>query len=282
MRGINLFTIPAGAAFADELARGVMKRFGAGDPFALSRALILVPTRRAIRTLGEAFARVSPGGVTVLPRMRALGDFDETPSPLDDPAAYDVAADVVPDMPPPLSPLRREFLLTTLIQRWALNAAKDEERSALRATTPALALKLARELAILLDQATAEGLAWERLKTIVPEDLSLHWEQTVQFLSILTEQWPGLLAAEKASDPAAHRDAALRLAARRWAEAPPSFPVIAAGSTGSVPATAELLRTIAYMPNGAVVLPGIDLGLDRDAWDAAESGRDTVGRRGVG
>jgi len=280
MRGINLFTIPAGAAFADELARGVVKRFGAGgDPFALSRALILVPTRRAIRTLGEAFARVSPGGVTVLPRMRALGDFDETPSPLDDPAAYDVAAEVVPDMPPPLSPLRREFLLTTLIQRWALNAAKDEERSALRATTPALALKLARELATLLDQATAEGLAWERLKDIVPENLSLHWEQTVQFLSILTEQWPGLLAAEKASDPAAHRDAALRLAARRWAEAPPSFPVIAAGSTGSVPATAELLRTIAYMPNGAVVLPGIDLELDREAWDAAESGHPQHGMR---
>ena len=126
MRGINLFTIPAGAAFADELARGVLKRYGVdGDPFALSRALILVPTRRAIRTLGEAFARVSTGGVTVLPRMRALGDFDETPSPLDDPAAYDVAAEVVPDMPPPLSPLRREFLLTMLIQRWAQNAAKD-------------------------------------------------------------------------------------------------------------------------------------------------------------
>ncbi|MDZ4866288.1 MAG: double-strand break repair protein AddB [Alphaproteobacteria bacterium] len=272
MRGINLFTIPAGAAFADELARGVLKRYGAGDPFALSRALILVPTRRAIRTLGEAFARVSAGGVAVLPRMRALGDFDETPSPLDDPAAYDVAADVVPDMPPPLPVLRREFLLTKLIQRWALNAAKDEERSALGATTPALALKLARELAVLLDQATAEGLAWEKLKTIVPENLSLHWEQTVQFLSILTEQWPALLAAEKASDPAMHRDAALRLAAQRWAAAPPSFPVIAAGSTGSVPATAELLRTIAYMPNGAVVLPGIDLGLDREAWEAAESG----------
>lgn len=280
MRGINLFTIPSGAAFADELARGVFKRYAIeGDPFALARALILVPTRRAIRTLGDAFARVSPGGVAVLPRMRALGDFDEAPSPLDDPAAYDVTPDVVPDMPPPLSPLRREFLLTKLIQRWALNAAKDEARSALGATTPALALKLARELAVLLDQATTEGLAWEKLKGIVPDNLSLHWEQTVQFLTILTEQWPSLLAAEKASDPSAHRDAALRLAAQRWAAAPPRFPVIAAGSTGSVPATAELLRTIAYMPNGAVVLPGIDLGLDRQAWEATEQGHPQHGMR---
>ena len=70
MRRINLFTIPPGAAFADELARGVLARFSADDPFSLSRALILLPTRRAIRTLGEAFARVAPQQVSVLPRMR--------------------------------------------------------------------------------------------------------------------------------------------------------------------------------------------------------------------
>ncbi|MGL4406364.1 MAG: double-strand break repair protein AddB, partial [Notoacmeibacter sp.] len=34
--------------------------------------------------------------------------------------------------------------------------------------------------------------------------------------------------------------------------------IIAAGSTGSIPATARLLETIAGMPNGAVVLPGLD------------------------
>ena len=36
------------------------------------------------------------------------------------------------------------------------------------------------------------------------------------------------------------------------------YPVIAAGSTGTVPATARLLATIASLPNGAVVLPGLD------------------------
>ena len=45
-------------------------------------------------------------------------------------------------------------------------------------------------------------------------------------------------------------------------------PIIAAGSTGTVPATARLLAAIARLPNGAVVLPGIDLGLEQRAWDA--------------
>ena len=48
---------------------------------------------------------------------------------------------------------------------------------------------------------------------------------------------------------------------------PPPGPVIAAGSTGSIPATARLLAAIACLPNGAVVLPGLDTDLDAAAWD---------------
>lgn len=271
MRRINLFTIPAGVSFADELARGIVSRFGRDDdPFALSRLLILLPTRRALRTVGDAFARVSTGGVAVLPRMRALGDFDETPSLVDEDAVEDATRELAPDLQPPMSTLRRELLLTRMIQQWAASA-KDGGQT-LGASAPSLALRLARDLASLLDQATAEGLEWGRLKTIVPHELSEHWEKTLQFLEILTATWPVMLRAENATDPAQHRDAALREAARRWREKPPEYQVIAAGSTGSVPATAELLRTIAYMPNGAVVLPGIDLTLDRRSWEVMESG----------
>src|SRR5690606_9186908 len=38
-------------------------------------------------------------------------------------------------------------------------------------------------------------------------------------------------------------------------------PVIAAGSTGSIPATAALLKAIADLPRGKVVLPGLDTSL---------------------
>ena len=44
-------------------------------------------------------------------------------------------------------------------------------------------------------------------------------------------------------------------------------PVIAAGSTGSMPATASLLATIAKLPHGAVVLPGLDTDLDESSWE---------------
>ena len=42
--------------------------------------------------------------------------------------------------------------------------------------------------------------------------------------------------------------------------------MIAAGSTGSMPSTAMLLETIAALPQGAIVLPGLDTDLDEASW----------------
>jgi ATP-dependent helicase/nuclease subunit B len=272
---LNLFTIPPGASFADELARGVLARFAVkGDPLAVSRLLILVPTRRAIGAVGEAFARVAEGPIAVLPRIRALGDFDDAADVLG--AEDDFAGDDMPELPPPITKLRRELLLTALIKRWSVRVdAALSERT--YGAPPALALVLARDLAGLLDQAAAEGLDWRRLKDIVPAELATHWHVTIEFLKIVTEAWPALLAAEKASDPVSHRDAALRRAAARWSAKPPLYPVIAAGSTGSVPATAALLKAIAGMAKGAVVLPGLDLDTADEEWKTLPPGHPQAG-----
>src|SRR5437016_14027641 len=61
-------------------------------------------------------------------------------------------------------------------------------------------------------------------------------------------------------------DGLLPARATRLAEAR-TGPVIAAGSTGSMPATAALLSAIAALPNGALVLPGLDTELDRKSWE---------------
>ena len=55
--------------------------------------------------------------------------------------------------------------------------------------------------------------------------------------------------------------------------------VIAAGSTGSIPATARLLAVIARLPNGAVVLPGLDRGLDEESWRDLDPGHPQFGMK---
>ncbi|TIL60828.1 MAG: double-strand break repair protein AddB, partial [Mesorhizobium sp.] len=130
------------------------------------------------------------------------------------------------------------------------------------------AIWLARDLARLMDEIETEGTDWTRLADLVTGNLAGWWQVTFDFLSIVTENWPNLLEERNRSNPAAHRNALIRLEAARLKRNPPTGPVIAAGSTGSIPATAELLAVIAGLPSGAVVLPGLDLMLDEPSFQA--------------
>ncbi|MBF0248662.1 MAG: double-strand break repair protein AddB, partial [Alphaproteobacteria bacterium] len=151
-----------------------------------------------------------------------------------------------------------------LLARYVL--AKDRD------ATPDQAVRLAGELARLVDQVHTEGLDLARLPHLVTrDDLAEHWRKTVDFLEILGGTWPAVLQGEGALDPAKRRDALLRARAAAWAADPPRSPVIAAGSTGTIPATAELLRVVAALPHGALVLPGLDRNAPDEAWAALDA-----------
>ncbi len=253
--GPHIFTIPAGLPFARALAAGVIQRTGS-DPLKLAEALVFVPTRRAARALRDCFA-AALGGAVLLPQIRALGDVEDE-SDLFDPSTDDIAS------VPPIAPLRRRLLLAVLVQRW---------EQARRGALPfAQSLAHAGELTRFLDEAVTQGADLGRLKTLAPDQWAAHWGEVVAFLDIIAREWPALLAAEGAAEPSAHRDAKLRALAATLAAHPPEAPVTAAGSTGSIPATAELLKAIARLPGGAVVLPGLDTDLDAASW--AELGPD--------
>jgi len=249
----NVFTIPYGVSFLDVLAEGIAARLG-DDPAALTRATILLPTRRACRAMREAFLRRSAGQPTLLPQLRPIGDVD------DDELA--LASDSDLELPPAISTLRRRLVLARTILQ--IPPAEDA-----RITAPQ-AVELAEELARLLDQVQTEGLGFDGLERLVPEEYAEHWRRTIKFLTVLTENWPAILAMEGAIDPAERRNLALDALARHWMAHPPAHPVIAAGSTGSVPATARLLSVVAGLPNGAVVLPGLDRDLDDESWSAID------------
>jgi len=251
-----VFTIAPNRDFVDALAQGLMDRFG-GSPEGLSTVLVLLPTRRACRTLREAFLRLSDGAPLLLPRMRPIGDVDEDDLALavaGAPGGDGTAAGVF-DIPPPMPDLRRQLLLARLIM----------QREA--GTTVEQAVLLAQALAQLLDQAQTERLSFDGLKDLAPGGLSDHWQETLKFLRIVTRVWPDILTEEGAIDPADHRNRLLAWQRRAWEQAPPDHPVIAAGSTGSIPATADLLATVAGLPTGEVILPGLDRVLDDESWD---------------
>ncbi len=257
-----VFTIPAGQPFVDVLARGLIDRHGT-MPDGLAAATVLLPTRRAARALQGAFLRASGGRPLLLPRMLPLGDLDPEELLFDTGPAAGAAA----DLPPELPALQRQLLLAQCIQKHSRGLAAE---TGLKALSEDQAIRLAAELARLLDQVQTEGLDFAALAGLVPEDYAAHWQITLAFLTIVTEQWPKILKAHGAMDPAERRRRLTEMQAAAWRAAPPEAPVIAAGSTGSIPATAELLAVIAGLPQGAVVLPGLDRGSDAETWAEIE------------
>ncbi len=262
-RPLKISNNPTGASFLDALAEGLIARYP--EPLARAEALVLLPTRRACRSLREAFLRKSDGQPLILPQIRPLGDVDADELALgesfesEDPG---LAAARTLRIAPAMPPLRREFLLTRLVLDWSQQQVDDEST----AIGPAQAVELARELARLIDQVETEGLSFQDLQRLAPEALAEHWQITLRFLEIAGEAWPAIQAEEGAIGPAERRRRLLEEQARIWQEAPPATPVIAAGSTGSIPATAALLKTVAQLPAGEVVLPGLDRDVSEDTW----------------
>ena len=160
MKGV--FSIGMDRRFADELAKGVLAEHG-GDPLALADVLILLPTRRSVRALREAFLRATDGTPTILPRMAPLGDVDDSEWEI---APGDGAA---LDLPPAIDPAEREALLAELV------AAFPDDQGHPIAQSAAQALKLARELGRLLDELAIEGVSFDRLEGLVEGNFAGHW-----------------------------------------------------------------------------------------------------------
>jgi ATP-dependent helicase/nuclease subunit B len=241
-------------------------------PAELARATLYLPTRRAGRMAREIFLDELKTDAVVLPRIVALGDIDEDELAFAEQAEpYGGAAPL--DIPPKLGDLDRRLTLATLVAAWA----KSPVSAPLVVGGPASTLALASDLARLMDDMVTRGVGWEALDGLVPDQLDKYWQHSLEFLRIARQAWPAHLEEIGKIEPAARRDLLIEAEARRLTTHHDG-PVIAAGSTGSMPATAKFLRAVAALPQGAVVLPGLDTDLDDEAWQLIGGARDGQGK----
>ncbi|MEM9106918.1 MAG: double-strand break repair protein AddB, partial [Pseudomonadota bacterium] len=272
MSRCHLFTIDPGVPFLQQLARSLCHgelidgfHYREDSPLRLAAATIYVPTRRAARALRSEFVDLLDRKSAILPTIRTLGEGDDDAGFLDEdqPALLDLA--------PPVGSSERLLELANLIMVWKRNLPKSVsefhgDNRLIAPANPADAVWLARSLAELLDAMETESRPWTALDDLVGDDYAHWWQLTLEFLKIATTFWPARLAELGRADPAAHRNAVLLTEAARLAADPPPGPVIVAGSTGSIPATARMMQVVAELDQGAVVLPGLDLDLSDHVW----------------
>lgn len=249
---VNVYNIGQELPFSGTLAAWIVEHYSPGE---IARLRVLLPNRRACRTLREAFLRQSGGKPMLLPRIHPIGDWETEDLPPDL-----LSAEIMQSIPPAMDKNRRLLLLTRLVMEFESRRERQPQA--------AQAIRLAAQLASFLDEITRENIDIFSLARLVPiTELAAHWQQTVDFLTILSQHWPRLLQEEGVIDPIERRNRVLKAVAGTWINTPPGYPIIAAGSTGTQPATAELLSAIARLPQGKVVLPGLDREMVESDWE---------------
>ncbi len=234
----RVFGVPLGADFPKALVDGLCHAYAAQPPEALARVHLIVNTRRMGRRIRALF---DAGPARLLPRISLVTDFGETLG--------------LAHIPDPIPPLRRRLELTKVV-----GALLDQEPD----LAPRAALyDLSDSLAKLMDEMHGEGVTPDDITRIDTGDQSGHWERIKTFLGIIS---PYFETDEDAPDVETRQRRVIETYARMWQSRPPDHPIILAGSTGSRGATRLLMKTVATLPQGAVVLPGFDADQPEHVW----------------
>jgi len=267
----QIFSIPPHENFLEKLVEGVIDGSLLGDwersgPFWLSDVTIILPTRRARLALSSAFAKAM-GGATLLPDIRTLGVED------DEENSFNLAEQDQTQFSA-IGEFDRRFLLSALVEQWLKNREIENQKSTTQNETPdidgAKIIGLADSLAKLIDDIIIEEIDPNAIRALPDleldaekyQDLAKNFEQNLEFLEIALTAWPQILQERSQIDPSAEKVAKAAKQAQNLAKIFGDRPVIVAGSTGSVAATAKLLKAIVGLKRGFLVLPGLDINLD--------------------
>ncbi len=251
----GVYNIPSGYSFLESLAKGLF-RMGQKDPFHLCQMEVFLPTKRAALELKRAFIHQGNGQCMLLPKLSFLGDLDEDEEGLRSPQDEIGLRPLIP-------PFKRLGLLTHLIEDYTKKSGIP--------SSPFLSLKLAKSLLRLMDQAAIEKIPWECLLHLVPSEFASHWQLTLNFLEIITTHWPKIIEEKGFEEPYIRHHQMVDKMLSRWKRVPPQHPILAAGSTGTMPATGRLLQAIAELPQGMVILPGLDTSLSEEETQSLSS-----------
>jgi double-strand break repair protein AddB len=244
----RVFALPIGADFSTAFIAGLQKRQHDKPKHAIAHIELFVNTRRTERRLRALFVSAGAG---FLPRFHLISDLANDPLGLC-------------KLPPAAPTERRKLQLGQLI-RSLLKAEPD--------IAPVSATyDLAESLASLMDEVQGEGIAMKDVMHLDVGEHSAHWNRSQRFLAILGEHWDQ----HALTDPQDRMRHVIETYTKHWEHSPPKHPILVAGSTGSRGETALFMRAVSHLPNGAIILPGMDFELPSQVWESFTSKASTL------
>lgn len=246
----KIYNIPASCSFVDVLAEHFIKEYQ-NRILELVDVIFLLPNKRACSSLREAFVRVSGLEPLMLPKILAMGDICED-------ELFFSSASVLKEVSPAIDSLERTLIFTKKIL----------EKSSFFGSEKLLvsqACFLAQELSKLIDVVNFEGLSFDNLQNLVPEEYSQHWLSTLSFLEIIISDFPKELSLIGLVNPSEKYNQLLNAQAKIWKENDTKQKIVIAGGIASFPAIRNLVRTVLSLENGELYINGLDRFLDDES-----------------
>src|SRR5262249_45460676 len=260
---------PRHAPFLPSLAAAILSGSIWGgrppEPDELPELTIYLPSFAAVEPLKLAFLALAPNGATFFPRICVLGDTD----PLDLFAAYGTRMASTPAalelfkqalaVPPAFGELERQVQLTALVVQasQSLRGSRLAPGEPLFTAIPAAsAFTVAGQIAGLIGEAFAEGADLSRITQLDSTYASGSEQLSLQLLRAVLRGWLAHKASAGKLDREERRNRLMAIEAQLIGQS--DTPVIIAGSSGSVAATAGLMEAALGRPRSALVLHGLD------------------------
>lgn len=243
----TFFTIPSDQDFLKILAHYLLEK---NTPYNLAQHILFLPTQRACKKLEEELRKASKNNAVLLPRMIPLGQVEEDEITLSGIEESEFGV----NLPALVSNEKRQIILTKIISKFF----QDQQNPIVTSKASHLAIQLAQ----LIDQIEMEGLNLENLENLASQNYAEHWQTTLDFLKIIKDFWPRILENENVIEFKKFHRLLVEKLVEQWEKAPPENPIIVAGSTGSIPSTAALIKVVSPLDKGLVILPGLDRSLD--------------------
>ncbi len=245
---IKVYNIPPGSQFLENIAHGIFAKYG-HNPLLMSDIRIFLPNHRSCQKLRSYFSNQASDKAIILPKIHTIGDIGEE----------NFILKSQNNLTTPIQSFSKQYvMLANIIITWHKERGEKIHYNQ--------AINLAIELSKFASEVERQQISWQTLQQITPEDLAEHRQEIIDFMEIIFSLWPKELQKHKLADINTYKNDAILNLSQYWQENPIQTPVFIAGSTGSIKATASLIKTIASLPHGYVILPGLDKNVDANYW----------------
>jgi ATP-dependent helicase/nuclease subunit B len=250
----NIITFAGETHFVTALAQYLLSTYHCpNQPESFARVRLLLPNHRGANELKHALFQVNGNAPLLLPSMYFLGEL-----------CLHEWVSVEGRVP-------QKVISHQQRMGWMVNCVYDLMQRGMMGVginTPSIksAIHYAESFLSVRDDCLRANVCPSKLAYLVPTDYAEHWSETLSVFQALTAALEEQLEFHQLIEPITHQRNVVQTILHEWHHSPPSYPVIAAGSTASTPITAQLLHGIAALTHGTIVLPSVDMQMQEKTW----------------